>query len=235
MLASQCKSFYTAFDILMIDSPEEPSVIWIASYPRSGNTLLRTALWQCFGLRSGSSYPNDLGGKKALEEYVGHIAEGTDSRIHFPPGTLPLIKTHGYPTDANPAIYVVRNGIAASLSLHQFYVADEITLDSIIDGQFWFGTWAKHLETWSPWDRPNTLLIKYEDMADNLPEVLKSISSFLRRPILATTIPDRNDIAGVDGRWVRNQCGAKPTISGDLLDKFNEKNGAMMRKMGYID
>lgn len=219
----------------MIESAEKQPVMWIASYPRSGNTLLRTVLWQCFGLRSGSSYPNDLDGKKALQEYVGHIEEGPDKRVHFPPGTLPLIKTHGYPADDNPAIYVVRNGIAASLSLCQFYSAHGITLESVIEGQQWFGTWSRHLEAWRPWGRPNTLLIKYEDMAENLPEVLTKISAFVGRPILTTRIPDRNDIAGVDGRWVRNQFDTKPVISGNLLDRFNEINSAMMRKMGYVD
>ena len=35
-------------------------MIWIASYPRSGNTFLRTILWHCFGLKSASIYPQDL-------------------------------------------------------------------------------------------------------------------------------------------------------------------------------
>ena len=58
--------------------------IWLASYPRSGNTFLRTILWHCFGLRSASVYPQDLGGNRALEGYVGHIEtvrmEGSDFR-----------------------------------------------------------------------------------------------------------------------------------------------------------
>jgi len=42
----------------------QKDIIWLASYPRSGNTYLRTMLWHCFGLRSASIYPNDLGGNK---------------------------------------------------------------------------------------------------------------------------------------------------------------------------
>ena len=59
-----------------------PGVVWLASYPRSGNTFLRTILWQCFGLRSASIYPKDLGSKKALEDYVGHI-EHVDGQSDF--------------------------------------------------------------------------------------------------------------------------------------------------------
>ena len=45
-------------------------VVWLASYPRSGNTFLRTILWHCFGLRSASVYPKDLGGNRALEAVI---------------------------------------------------------------------------------------------------------------------------------------------------------------------
>ena len=40
------------------------SPLFLSSYPRSGNTLLRTVLYQCFNLKSRSVYGNDLGGKK---------------------------------------------------------------------------------------------------------------------------------------------------------------------------
>lgn len=96
-------------------------IVWLASYPRSGNTFLRTILWQCFGLRSASIYPNDLGGNKRLEEFVGHIEPGVDRKIIFPRNGLPLFKTHEYPADLKPAIYVVRDGRATTLSLWKFY------------------------------------------------------------------------------------------------------------------
>jgi len=71
-------------------------IIWLVSYPRSGNTLLRTILWQCFGLRSASFYPKDLEGNKTLEEYVGHIKRAPDNSVHFPDISIPLVKTHEY-------------------------------------------------------------------------------------------------------------------------------------------
>ena len=40
------------------------SPLLLSSYPRSGNTLLRTVLYQCFNLKSRSVYGNDLVGKK---------------------------------------------------------------------------------------------------------------------------------------------------------------------------
>jgi hypothetical protein len=207
-------------------------VVWLASYPRSGNTFLRTILWHCFGLRSGSIYPNDLNGNKELEDYVGHVEHGPGNGIFFPPDGLPLIKTHEYPTDANPAIYVTRDGRAASVSLWKFY-NKSISLQAVIEGRHRFGTWSAHVAAWKPWERQNTLLLEYEDLRCNLPLVLDKISHFLQRDILSRRVPDRNAIASVDGRWVRSKTDWQAEISGELLERFNEINGEMLKKMGY--
>ena len=87
--------------------------VLIASYPRSGNTLVRTVLFHCFGRKSGSVYSNDFHGNKKLERYVGHIERRSDF------GAIPLIKTHNLPdpADQSPVIYVVKDGSAARLRL----------------------------------------------------------------------------------------------------------------------
>lgn len=206
--------------------------IWLASYPRSGNTLLRTVLWQCFGLRSASIYPNDLGGNSELEKYVGHIEHGPNGQILFPEGGLPLVKTHGPPTDDDPAIYVVRDGRSAIVSLWQFY-SQQLPLEAVVAGEHRFGTWANHLAAWRPWERRDTLLVKYEEILADLPATLAAISAFLNRDVLADRIADRDHIAGVDGRWVRSKSQHKPEISGALLERFTELNGELMRKIGY--
>jgi len=55
--------------------------VLISSYPRSGNTLLRTILFQCFGLYSASAHPSDLGDNAALEHYVGHLRSGANGDV----------------------------------------------------------------------------------------------------------------------------------------------------------
>ena len=50
--------------------------VWLASYPRSGNTLLRCVLNHCFGLPSTSLYPNDLGRNRTLQRHAGHFNIG---------------------------------------------------------------------------------------------------------------------------------------------------------------
>ena len=208
--------------------------IWLASFPRSGNTYLRTILWHCFGLRSASIYPHDLAGKRKLEDYVGHIEKSPDNIVQFPQGNLPLFKTHEYMEDNSPAIYVVRDGRAASVSIWNFY-NKETPLQTIIEGDHRFGTWSAHVKSWQPWARENTLLLKYEDIVSDLPGVLGSLSEYLSREIVSQEIPDRNTIADADGRWVRQKSDWRDDFSASLLERFDEINGDMMEKLGYLD
>lgn len=213
---------------------KDTNIVWLASYPRSGNTFLRTILWQCFGLRSASIYPNDLGGNKTLEEYVGHIEHGPDKQIRFPENSIPLVKTHEYASDNSPTIYVIRDGRAACVSLWKFD-NKSLPLEAIIEGQHLIGAWSNHIQSWNPWDRPNTLLLKYEDMTNNTPAIMNRISSFLNHGIISESIPDRNTIAEADGRWVKTKTSWRSDLSGDLLKHFNQINKDTLRKAGYLD
>lgn len=208
--------------------------VWVASYPRSGNTFIRTILWNCFGLRSGSIYINDLGGNHHLAQFAGHIEQSRGGSIEFPAGNLPLVKTHQHPIDSDPAIYVLRDGRAACTSLWDFRQR-QIPLESIIEGKTQFGSWSDHVKAWHPWNRAGTLMIKYEDITDGLEKILIQLSTFLGRRILSDNIPDRSSIAGIDGRWVRKASDWKSEIRGPLLERFYDINGEMLRKTGYRD
>jgi hypothetical protein len=208
-------------------------IIWLASYPRSGNTFLRTILWHCFGLRSASVYPKDLGGNSALEGYVGHIEHGPEIRGQLGEYGIPLIKTHELPKDSNPAIYVVRDGRAACVSLWRFG-GKAIPLEAVIAGQHRFGTWADHVLAWNPKHRPNTLLLKYEDLRDHLPGCLDSIGRFLNRPPTGGRVPDRDAIAASDGRWVRKESNWQMELDGPALTCFNEINRGVLEAYGYL-
>ncbi len=212
---------------------------WIASYPRSGNTFLRTILWHCFGLRSASVYPDDLGGNTALEQYVGHIGhDDLKGLTTFPGNGIPLFKTHEHPIDDNPAIYVIRDGRAAAVSLWKFYDATpsrkRFSMEDIIEGRHKFGTWSSHVQAWAPCERNNTLLLKYEDMESDLPGTLDTLNNFLNRDIVKHDIPDRNSIADAPGKWVRKKTDWRAGLSNDQLTRFNELNRDMLIRMGYL-
>ncbi len=142
---------------------------------------------------------------------------------------------------SSPAIYVVRNGRAATLSIWQFY-GKSIPIERIIAGQLrlskWhrhLGTWSDHLLAWKPWERPNTILIRYEDITDNLIEVIDRLARFLKREPIANRIPPRDDIADVDGRWVRKERQRKEAFPTEFMERFQQYNGPMMKRLGYSD
>ena len=214
---------------------KRPHTVWLASYPRSGNTLLRTILWQCFSFRSGSIYLNDLDDNHELEEYVGHIERTEDRQLIFPARAIPFVKTHEPDSDDSPAIYVIRDGRAVMASLWRFY-RDRFTLDDIIAGRNHnFGTWRAHIESWQPWSRRETLLLRYEDLVGNLQATLNTISGFLNIPILKDSIPDRNTIAATDGKVVRKKSDWHEVLNGEPLDRFMQANGDLLEKLNYVD
>ena len=207
-------------------------ITWLASYPRSGNTYLRTILFYCFGIKTASIYPNDLGGNKTLENFVCHIEHNQNKTITFQKNSIPIIKTHKLNQDENRSIYIIRDGRAASVSLWNFY-GKKIPIKDIILGNHRFGTWKDHLISWNPLKRPNTLLIKYEDILCNFEYVLNSIETFLEIKVLSKKLPSRDTVALLDGRWVRSKTDWKEKISSEELNLFNKINYPFLKEFGY--
>ena len=207
------------------------SPLLLSSYPRSGNTFLRTVLYQCFNLKSGSVYGNEFYGNKKLENYIGHIEHNEDSSITFPEGQLAIIKTHGENIPNSPVIYVIRDGRAATVSLWEFY-GRKTSISDIIEGNDRFGKWSDHINSWDPISRPNTLLLKYEDILTNLDSVLLKLGVFLNQDVLNHKLPPRETIA--DGRWVRKKTNWESELYGENLDRFNELNKTLLKQFGYL-
>jgi len=205
-------------------------MIWLASWPRSGNTFLRTILWNCFRLKSTSIYPQDLGANRKLALQIGHVEHNEINKSSFMPGDPILVKTHEHPTDNKPAIYVIRDGRPACVSLWKFY-NKSTPLSVIISGQHRFGTWANHMKAWNPEERPNTLLLKYEDMVKDLKGTIDTIAAYIQREPLAYELPPRDHIAGIGGHHVNTYSDWKDILTGDELRLFWETNGHMMEKV----
>lgn len=207
--------------------------VWLASYPRSGNTLLRIILWNCFALRSGSVYRNDLGKNSFLKETAGHI-EQQGGKIALPACQKTFfVKTHTKCHDEKPAIYVVRDGRAATLSLWEFY-GRRIPLKALIRGNHQFGRWQDHLESWSFCNRADTLFLRYEDLVDNFDRTLPLLAEFLQHEILTDQLPPRESLASHDGRWVRTPtASSEHGLTESDLDLFNEFNAEGLTRAGY--
>jgi hypothetical protein len=97
-------------------------ITWVASYPRSGNSLFLILLYQVFGLKFWTKYsrtePKDSsvfsgyfsGGEWAglpWPEQVKALRE--DSQMHY-------VKTHDLPEGTEPCFYIVRDPVASIVS-----------------------------------------------------------------------------------------------------------------------
>jgi hypothetical protein len=164
-------------------------VTWLASYPRSGNTLLRTILKRCFGQASQSIYDDADLSDSELSSLVGHETVGDDAQAFIARAAHErrnlYVKTHEMPPpDKHSSIYVVRDGRSAVVS-HTHYLREilgrDITLAEVIEGKVGH-SWSRHVRAWMP--RPHSLLVRYEDLAAGKAATLKSISDFIGKPQL---------------------------------------------------
>ena len=128
-------------------------IVWLASYPRNGNTLLRSLLWQCLELKSFSDFskpplgiwqnPGFLPGQELFTEPWEKIYR---RNLHSQERTL--VKTHEAPMDRSRTIYVTRDGRQSLCSYYYFYKHhfphEKTTLLDIVLGKSLHGNWSDH-------------------------------------------------------------------------------------------
>jgi hypothetical protein len=175
-------------------------------------------------------YPKDLGDNKKLASLVGHVEHDEINFVRFLPDDPFLVKTHELSSDDKPAIYVIRDGRPACVSLWKFYHKTK-PLAYIVNGQHRFKTWADHVKSWDPKNRPNTLLLRYEDMVNERNQVIDCIAEFLNREVLSYELPMREQVADIDGRHVNKYSDWREILTGADLELFWERNGEVMEKM----
>jgi hypothetical protein len=163
---------------------------WLASYPRSGNTFTRIILNQIFGIRSTTSFglggEHDFVGRLDVPDIVGVLDENSSGAELIEKArrsdALYMVKTHEWPSTDDPAIYVLRDGRASVMSYYHY--TNDIagvprTLEEVIRGDIYAGSWANHVFGWAPDTRPRTLLVRYEDLIADTKREVERIAAFL--------------------------------------------------------
>lgn len=220
-------------------------IVWLASYPRSGNTLLRTILKRCFDLCSYEDVPIDRPGEfRDNPDMIGHL-EKQEAWDDFYAKALAspelfLVKTHLPPRDEQPFIYAVRDGRLSVTSYRKFH-RDYNNLDksiiSLIIGDDVCGDWTSHYRIWN--DRPatNKLVLKFEDLVNISDASLARIASFINfkgnikpweNPISRLRAVEPNFFNRADTRFEADpEWGLAERF---LFEKFH---GDLMRRLGY--
>jgi hypothetical protein len=221
-------------------------IVWLASYPRSGNTLLRTVLYRCFGLRSFSRYGKveDDSPLLATAEVTGVTSLPKPWPVFYAEAFAErgqvLVKTHDPPEDSSPALHVVRDGRLACLSylrFHQsFHPEAARTLEQIVRGEDAFGSWSEHHALWAAHRGPR-LELRHEDLVEANAQTLEQLGSFLG--CSQPPIPWDNPISGLCAKLPSFFGQGATVFAGDpewtpSIDRlFWQLHGRLMCELGY--
>ncbi len=219
-------------------------IVWLASYPRSGNTLLRTIFKHCLNLFSYADEP--VYQKNSLRnnpELVGHIERTEPWETFYEKARsvsdIVLVKTHNLPRDNQPFIYIIRDGRSAVQSYRQFhlkYNKVDKSLVSIILGDDVYGDWATHYYQWNL--RPvKKLLLRFEDIVNISRSQLEQLANFIDHK--GDVKPWRNpikDLRGIEPDFFNK--GNTSFVPGDEWTSavdyiFNKIYRMLMAELGY--
>src|SRR5690242_6425767 len=127
-------------------------IIWLASYPRSGNSLFANLIKHHLEIPLYSIYSIDKRTDDQDDMYI-HL-NPVDLQAAKQSRDLFFVKTHELPTDDAPAIYVVRDGRDAIVSYAHYIIDNRINLplpppqdpftwalDILINSSDQFGGW----------------------------------------------------------------------------------------------
>lgn len=225
-------------------------IVWLASYPRSGNTLLRTVLHQTLG---HSSYSDEIDPEvrrnvalaEGVERKFGHFDLPSAWDDFYPHATRAgetyFVKTHRAPRDNQPAIYVIRDGRSALVSYAKFHREFQPqhgkSLPHLVLGDDYYGGWSDHYRAWSSRGGAQTLVLRYEDLARASDSLVESLARFI-----GTSAPPRpwvnpfEEMRNANPAFFRR---GKLEWDGDaawtpFVDRlFWRLHGELMRDLGY--
>ena len=176
-------------------------IIWLASFPRSGNTYLRQLMKDLCGVSTFSVYDDPVLVRQGVAESVGHVRiPGGDLRRLDEKEGPSFVKTHDLPSDENPSIYVVRDGRDALVSFAHFRLRFDVRegrrrmrsprrrflreLERLVANFTPWGGWSDHVVAWTRSRNPGlTYIVKYEDLVrdptDTLTKALEGVGAGL--------------------------------------------------------
>lgn len=218
-------------------------LIWLASYPRSGNHLARMILKQSFGLDTYTIYKDnknsrqraiqDLMGEQSFDEPLPDFLERARTSTE-----LFIVKTHEFVPDSDRAIYLVRDARAVLYS-YQRFIHDisgiDRTLPELIKGKHWPGDWSKHVKKWSRRPAHNTLILKYEDLTSSRHDAMAKMGDFIGRSPTSDFNISFDYLRELDpARFgVGNNDAGIRAIEQNHPRLFWWRHGSVMRKFGY--
>ncbi|MBK7344747.1 MAG: sulfotransferase domain-containing protein [Saprospiraceae bacterium] len=157
-------------------------LIWLASFPRSGNTFARNVLYQVYGLESTEVNEESLKFTSTYEEYAV-------VKTHLRPGQIPLDQSNC------PVICLVRDGRDSLVSIahHRTNIVapgsdflQNLEEATHAEKGSYFGGWGVNVYEWI---QKAQVVIRFEDLILDPVGQLERLRTFIDLPK-----PDRNNL-----------------------------------------
>ncbi len=223
-------------------------IIWLISYPRSGNTLVRSIFKHYFDLNSLSIYgdSSDIAANPELSKLVGH-KNGDIETVNLDilrAGKEPaIIKTHDGPNSLMSGddilVHIIRDGRDAVLSYFH-YSRDiagrpDVTLSEVIAGRVKFGLWGYHTTRWLLHEKNRVFRFHFEDIVKDKSGFAHEISKVVKRSPSSTPFPEITKFKAAAPSFVRSGevGGWKNEFSNLHVSLFQHYNGTAMNLAGY--
>ena len=239
--------------------PEHAVIVWLASYPRSGNTFLRIVLHRVYGVPTYSVYQDDDPvAQRVGPALVGYRPRPADRAIMAGDAEVYFVKTHKRrKADGYPAICLVRDGRDAVVSaarlratagpapgddraLFEQLLREEITRPYVA-GQPSSGGWGGNVLSWVDSGGTPLAILRYEDLVvDPRGATARAVLSLLPDlvPVVDACIPSFDELHGIDPEFFRR--GVARSCRDEMPDELHElfwaqpANAVAMRRLGYV-
>lgn len=174
-------------------------IVWLASFPRSGNTFFRMLLFYKYGIPTTSIYNEPDLVEIGATEAVGHYSLPKPIPELANENKMYIIKTHELPTDNYPTIYLVRDGRDALVSharyFQKFYGKATNPVRKLKQLVGWenfnrtlrniilTSNWSTHIVEWTSRSDQQVFIVPYEKLCSDPDFWLDQAITSLQLPI----------------------------------------------------
>ncbi|WP_436531779.1 sulfotransferase domain-containing protein [Actinoplanes sp. HUAS TT8] len=226
-------------------------LVWVASFPRSGNTFLRIVLNRLYGVRTSTIYDIDGVAARLGPDLIGFTERPADLAELRASDEPHFVKTHrqrdAEVDDRDHAVCLVRDGRDALVSWarqaseqNPGRYETELRAQILRDKPTGTGSWGSNVLSWLRPPAEHRVVLRYEDLTRDpwavVPPVVTALTPGLAiRP--DAVIPSMDELRRHDDRFFRR--GRTGSHRDELPDELHElfwsraDNRAAMALLGY--
>jgi len=214
---------------------------WLAAYPRSGTSYIRTLIGQCFGQQTASLYAETL-----LPWHMRQIMRAVslpmferDLEALRERQPVLTVKSHQWPMNRGciPHLLIVRDPRCVLPSLQTFGAEmmkgnTDWSFQSCLHGDNEFGDWGTWHKLWIMAQDEQTVILRYCDIIHRPADAIKALAMMLDSEPTQWTVPSFEELnARTPEIWRRGKTST--TLTTSECDQVWERFRPIMEMFGY--